>query len=196
MSFIRTWGSTAAERAETFPCDRWIEQPYQSLFRAVDVDAPVEHTFRWLCQLRVAPYSYDWIDNLGHHSPRERNPANEQLAKGQRWMTIFRLVEYELNRHLTLVIDRTKVFGTVVVTYDLRPTPTGSRLVVKLNIRVATPMHWILAPGDLIMMRKQLLNLKHLAEREYRALDLWWLKRAAHRDAAHSDAQGYGFVVA
>jgi hypothetical protein len=170
MSFIQTWGSTAAERAETFPCDRWIEQPYQSLFRAVDVNAPVEHTFRWLCQLRVAPYSYDWIDNLGHRSPRERNPANEQLATGQRWMTIFRLVDYELNRHLTLVVDRTKVFGSVVVTYDLRATPTGSRIIAKLNVRAATPIRWILAPGDLIMMRKQLLTLKHLAEREYRAL--------------------------
>jgi hypothetical protein len=120
-----------------------------------------------LCQLRVAPYSYDWIDNWGRRSPRERDPANEQLAKGQRWMTIFRLVDYEVDRHLTLVIDRTKAFGKVVVTYALRPTATGSRIVVKLNVRAAAPMRWILAPGDLVMMRKQLLTLKHLAETEY-----------------------------
>lgn len=167
MGFIQTWGSTAAERAETYPCDRWIDPPYESLFRAVDVDAPVEHTFRWLCQLRVAPYSYDWIDNLGRQSPRERDPANEKLATGQRWMTIFQLLDYQVDSHLTLEVVRTKVFGTVVITYSLRPTATGSRIVVKLNVRAAPPMRWILAPGDLVMMRKQLLTLKHLAEAEY-----------------------------
>jgi hypothetical protein len=119
--------------------------------------------------LRVAPYSYDWIDNLGHRSPRQRDPSNEQLAIAQRWMTIFRLVEFELGRQLTLVIDRTKVFGKVAVTYALRPTSRGSRILVKLNYQLASSlMRWILPPGDLIMMRRQ-LTLKQLAEREHAA---------------------------
>ena len=170
MSAIQTWGSTAEERGEAFPCDRYLDQPFESCFRAVDVDAPTDLTFRWLCQLRVAPYSYDWIDNFGRRSPRRRDPKIEQLAVGQRAMTIFRIVDFEIDRQITFVIDRTKVFGKVAVTYALRPTARGSRILVKLNYQLASAlMRWILPAGDLVMMRKQLLTLKQLAEREHAA---------------------------
>jgi hypothetical protein len=174
MSFIRTWGSTASERAESFPCDRYIEPPFESYFRAVDVAAPIALTFRWLCQLRVAPYSYDWIDNWGRRSPERRDPANEQLSVGQRMMTIFRLLEFERDRQLTVLIDRTRAFGDVVVTYAVRPSVAGSRIVVKLNVRLGrrSLMRWILPAGDWVMMRKQLLHLKQLAEHEAAAAAL------------------------
>ena len=70
-----TWGTTAAERTRPFPCDRWLPGADDALFRAVDVDAPARVVFRWLCQLRVAPYSYDWIDNFGRTSPRRLTPT-------------------------------------------------------------------------------------------------------------------------
>ena len=171
MSVIDTWGSTPAERSESFPCERYLDPPYQRCFRAVDVAAPASLTFRWLCQMRVAPYSYDWIDNFGRRSPRERDPSNEALAVGQRWVRIFRLVEFERDRHITLIIDGTRAFGAVAVTYGVRPGPLGSRIVVKLIFRVGrgSLRRWLLPLGDLIMMRKQLLTFKALAEREHAA---------------------------
>jgi hypothetical protein len=36
----RTWGSTADERAQAFPCDALLTEPDDVYFRALDVDAP------------------------------------------------------------------------------------------------------------------------------------------------------------
>jgi hypothetical protein len=127
--------------------------------------------FRWLCQLKLAPYSYDWVDNLGRRSPQELVPGVERLTLGERVATIFRLVEFEADRHLTLLLRDSRVFGDVAITYLVTPVaPDRSRLVVKLLVRYPRPallravMARALALGDLIMMRRQLLNLKALAE--------------------------------
>ena len=163
---ITDWGSTEEERGRPYPCDRHIAGANLALYRAVDVSAPPSLVFRWLCQLRVAPYSYDWIDNFGRRSPRTRDPANEQLVVGLPVMTIFRLAEFERDRHLTLVFRR------IGVTYEVGPRDGGTRLVAKLAIRLArwSPMRFLLPVGDFIMMRKQLLTLKALAEREHRTI--------------------------
>jgi len=163
-----TWGSTAAERARRFPCDGLVEPAEELFFRAVDVDAPAAVLFRWLCQLRVAPYSYDWIDNLGRRSPRRLVPGLDALAVGQRVMTFFELVDFERDRHVT-ARART-AFGALAASYVVVPvSPTACRLIVKLVVRYpAGPLGWLarrLLPwGDLVMMRKQLLTLKSLAE--------------------------------
>ena len=163
-----TWGSTPAERALRFPCDRWVERPDEPLFRAVDVHAPAAVVFRWICQLRVAPYSYDGIDNLGRRSPRELVPGLDALAVGQSVMTFFELVEFERDRHLTARVRGP--FGTLAASYVIVPVSAiACRLIVKLAVRYASgPLGWaarrLLPWGDLVMMRKQLLTLKELAE--------------------------------
>jgi hypothetical protein len=155
-----------------FPCDRHLPGADAAYFRAVDVDAPPATMFRWLCQLRAAPYSYDWVDNRGRRSPRELTPGLEQLEVGQTVMTIFALVEFEPGRQLTLLLRRARrPFGEVAVTYMVLPSREGhSRLVVKLLVRFPGGRYgaWVLRPllpwGDLVMMRRQLLNLTALAE--------------------------------
>ena len=173
---VRNWGSTPAERAESFPCDELLDGAPMRLYRAVDVAAPAETVFRWLCQLRAAPYSYDLIDNGGRRSPQALTPGLEQLEPGQRFMRIFRLVEFEPGRSLT-VRSRGTVFGDVVVSYRVTESGGGaSRLVAKLLVAPgagplgSAPARALLAAGDLVMMRRQLLNLGRLAERGAREL--------------------------
>jgi hypothetical protein len=107
LDLPRFYNTTPAERSMAFPCDRCADASAEAFYRAVDIDAPRATAFRWLCQLRVAPYSYDVIDNFPHRSPRRLTPGGwlESRARG--------------------------VF-----------------------------LGW----GDLVMMRKQLLTLKSLAE--------------------------------
>jgi hypothetical protein len=176
---VDTWGSTAEERGLAFPCDEHLADPDGIYFRAVAVEAPPALVFRWLCQLRVAPYSYDWLDNpgfyLGRPSPKALTPGLDRLEPGQTFMTMFRLASFERETHITLVSHRfQRVFGQVAVTYMVLPVGVGVRLVVKLLGRyprgivgraLQPPMPWV----DLVMMRRQLLNLKRLAERDARA---------------------------
>jgi hypothetical protein len=110
------WGSTAHQRAQAYPCDRLVAAPNLILFRAVGVDAPKGILFRWLCQLRAAPYSYDWLDNFGRESPRTRDPELERLTVGDRVMTLFRLADFARDQHLTLVLDKTGLFGDLALT--------------------------------------------------------------------------------
>jgi len=171
-SLVEEWGSTAEERARPFPCDGLVGSPSLTLFRAIDVEAPQAVVFRWLCQLRAAPYSYDKLDNLGRRSPQQLTPGLEQLEAGQRVATIFRLVEFEPGESLT-ILSRGPVFGEVACTYwAKRVDEERSRIVVKLvwsparGGLVGRLERALLPPGDLAMMRRQLLNLKGLAERD------------------------------
>lgn len=168
---VSEWGSTAEERARPYPCDGLIENPEGAVFRAVTVEAPQAVVFRWLCQLRAAPYSYDKLDNFGRRSPQELTPGLEKLERGQRVATIFRLAEFQPGESLT-IFHRGRVFGEVACTYwAKRVDADRSRIVVKLVWKparrgaVGRLERALLPPGDLVMMRRQLLNLKGLAER-------------------------------
>ena len=169
-SFVMDWGSTAAERDRSYPCDELVDSPELVMHRAVDVDAPVEVAFRWLCQLRLAPYSYDWIDNRGRRSPRQLVDGVDELEVGQRWQLIFTLRSFEPGHSLTMEITETKAFGAVAVTYEAVATsPSTSRYVVRIITGRSkgargVVMRTILPAGDCVMMRKQLLTLKRLAQ--------------------------------
>jgi hypothetical protein len=175
-SVVDHWGSSSDERRATYPCDGLIEDA-DVVFRAVDVDAPTPLLFRWMCQLRRAPYSYDWIDNLGRQSPRHLSDGLDDLEVGQHFMTIFRLISFDAGSSITLS-SSSAMFGRVVCTYKAIPIEAGqSRLVVKLIFSAPPGLRgWItrrvLPAGDLLMMRKQLLTLKRLVERDSLQLGL------------------------
>ncbi|GAA1563219.1 hypothetical protein GCM10009789_15350 [Kribbella sancticallisti] len=173
MGLPWVWQATAEEVAAEYPCDRYVEGAVASCLRAVDSAADAETVFRWYCQLRVAPYSYDSLDNWGKPSPRTLTPGLDELEVGQSVMTIFRLVDFTPGRQLTLRLRNPasrRLYGDIAVSYTVTPRPGGSRLVVKLVIpaEVGAIRRRLLAWGDLLMMRKQLITLSTLAEQTSR----------------------------
>ena len=187
-----TWGSTFEERLMPFPCVseacrrlRYIDSSDEAYFRAIDVKAPSHILFCWLCQLKVGSYSYDWIDRLEgvffqvdesisqRPSPKQLLPGLENLAPNQKVMGIFKLVEFEPNRHLTIVLNDEQaisIFGEIAASYVVLPKAQNTcRLILKGLIRYPRNSFWswmryFLPWGDLFMMRQQFLRLKSLAQ--------------------------------
>jgi hypothetical protein len=169
-----TWNVTPAERAASLPCDDLMPGAVR-LDRAISVDAPVPIVFAWLCQLRAAPYSYDLLDNTGRRSPRTRSAALTDLAVGQKFVRIFsrtyvfELAAFETDEHITLqpragsLMSR---FASVSNTYSVRPNGDGTRLHARVLFTGPWLLGQTLALVNLLMMRKQLIVLKSLAERD------------------------------
>jgi hypothetical protein len=153
------WGATDAELAAVRPCDALLAAGATQADRAISIAAPPATVFRWLCQLRAAPYSYDLLDNFGRHSPRTLTPGLDELAPGQRFMSIFRLYSFAPGEHVTL---RSR---TNAVTYAVAPEGAGSRLAVRIRFAGSRLLVAPLLLGDVVMMRKQLRTLKERAER-------------------------------
>lgn len=175
MTIASIWGTTPEERRISYPCDGLIPNPEDSLFRGITIYSSPQVVFRWLCQMRVAPYSYDWIDNGGRESPRTLTPGLEDLVVGQDVMQIFQLVDFARDQNLTIRCKANsraqRLFGDIAISYCVEAARDSNscRLLVKI-VAQYPPGLWgqlmrsFLPWGDLIMMRRQLLNFKQLAE--------------------------------
>ena len=118
----------------------------------------------WVTQVQLAPYSYDWIDNLGRRSPRtlvgSPEPSVGEPFTRAAGIRVGRVLSVEAPYQLT-----GRIAGAVI-SYVLDPaTDTAhTRLLMKIVSDVAWPLAVLLSVGDLVMARRQLLNWKHLAE--------------------------------
>ncbi|MFG1807816.1 hypothetical protein [Streptomyces sp. NPDC049040] len=158
------WGVSSSETSRSYPCDEFVTSPALQAWRGVSVQAPADAVWPWVAQIRLAPYSYDWIDNLGRRSPREPAGLPEPRV-GDRFTTaggreLGRIVAVSPGRDLTGVI--TGAF----MSYVLVPEEAGTtRLLLKVVMQTNRWAAAALSVGDLVMARRQLLNMKLLAER-------------------------------
>jgi len=170
----RSWNVTEAERHAQYPCDDLGFAFDDTYFRATSIAAAPPTAYRWLCQLRVAPYSYDWLDNFGRPSPAELTAGADALAPGQRVMHIFRIASFAPGSSLTIRLGSGSgraLMGDFAGSYAVVPAPGGSRLIAKVLVRYPRGTYGrllrVLMPHvDLFMFRKQLLTLRRYAERD------------------------------
>src|SRR5947209_13996959 len=153
------WGVTPAETARRYPCVDLVPTPVLQAWRGVTVRARPECVWPWVAQIRLAPYSYDWIDNLGRRSPQHLRGVPEPVVGGPfttalRGRNFGRIMAVEPGKHLTGII-----MGAVM-SYVLVPVDHGQQ--TRLLMKVVLPGGRLIAPllsiGDLIMARRQLLN--------------------------------------
>ena len=156
------WGVSDDEVARHYPCDDVVPAPVLQAWRGVTVATGPERLWPWVAQIRAAPYSYDLIDNLGRRSPRQLL-ALPAPAAGQPFTTsatrpVGRILSVAEGEQLT-----GRIAGAVM-SYVLVPVGDDTRLLLKIVTargRVTAPL---LSIGDLVMARRQLINLKRLAE--------------------------------
>jgi hypothetical protein len=170
------WGATDAELAESFPGDEMCERPNFNFTRAITIKARPEDIWGWLIQIgygRAGWYSYDLLDNHGHHSSERIIPELQHLEVGG-WIpmgpkagdvTAMRVKAFEPNRWL---LWEHQGAGWVWV---LRPVDENStRLITRGRQRYSwtSPMLIVqltlMEVGDFFMMRRLLLNVKTRAE--------------------------------
>lgn len=165
-AWFHQWGSTAEERARPYPATELLPDATVVVHRGIDVQACAADTYRWVCQMKVAPYSYDWVDNWGRQSPRSLTPGADEFEVGDRFIAGFQVAAFEPGRSLTL-----RAGQWLYMSYEAVPvTDDSCRLVcaltVKRNAVIAEALVW----GDLVMMRKQLRTFKGLAEQKGRSV--------------------------
>lgn len=159
------WGVTRQEVDRRYGCDALIPDPVLAAWRGVMVQAPPEQLWPWVAQIRLAPYSYDWIDNLGRRSPRELRSLPDPVV-GDPFISAVggrrfgRIESVDVGRQLT---------GTLLgaaMSYVLVPVDPGqrTRLLLKLVMARGRAIAPLVCIGDLVMARRQLLNLAALAE--------------------------------
>ncbi len=175
---LKTWGASREEVNSVLPGDELCADARLVATRSITIAASPSEVFPWIRQMgfgRAGWYSYDWIDNLGRKSARVILPEWQNVDAGDAIpggpISFTAAVVKEPGVLVMTLGDpgRTARRIQFVLAYVLRECNEGTRLVTRVRARVDLPFgrlieRFLLGPGDGIMLRKQLLNLKARAE--------------------------------
>jgi hypothetical protein len=173
------WGATAEEINSSVVGDDLCSTATLVATRSITIGAPPQDVFPWIRQMgfgRAGWYSYDWLDNLGRKSASTIHDEWQTVESGDKipaGPTSFTATIVDAPRHFVLEIQSLgkkspKLHFTLayeLLAYELRDDPQGTRLVTRMRSRINLPLgslfeKLILGPGDGIMLRRQLLNIK------------------------------------
>lgn len=173
--FLESWGARPEEIAGPVVGDDICVNARVSATRCITIAAPPNEVFPWIRQMgfgRAGWYSYDWLDNLGRKSARRIHPEWQDISTGSlvpAGPLSFIATNVE-EPHSFVLKTSTKGLGKRLcfsLAYELRPDAHGTRLVTRMRAHVNFPGGWLvekffLAPGDGVMVRKQLLTLQRI----------------------------------
>lgn len=173
------WGATDQEVARALPLDDRVERPDYVTNRAVTIHAGPRDVWAWLVQMGELPrggfYSYEWIERLmGMRVANTQSvlPWFQRLAVGQPLDRQCNLIVKAVDPDRFLVLGPPDGLPGVAVTWALVLLPGkdgDTRLVSRVRARLPRgPRGWfwfaLLDPGQFVMERKMLLEIKRRAE--------------------------------
>jgi hypothetical protein len=179
------WGASDYEQNLSLPGDDIVSAPTGRSTRAITIYAAPEDIWPWLVQMgkgRGGLYSYDWLDiafgYLSDASSERVLPEFQSLKEGdvipmgkdECSEDDFYVHIVEPNRALVIGANDAEFRNRVSWAMVLVPIASNeTRLIVRVSIRLdkglkGAAMNAVLEPASFIMLRKQMLNLKRLAE--------------------------------
>ncbi len=190
------WGATEGEATRPLPGDDGVPHPDIASTRAISIHAPVHAVWPWLVQMgwkRAGWYSYDMIDNERTPSAETIVPDLQILQVGDfvpegpevGWTVrslepdrLLLLKTLASMKGITWVQQRDSSWLFLLIAIDAENTRLieRARTTVTMNRHtllgrlLAAPvfMPLLLAPGDFVMARRQMLGIKRRAERAQR----------------------------
>ncbi len=179
------WGATDQELAMVLPGDDIVARPNMDSTRAITINASPEDIWPWLVQLgkgRGGLYSYDWLDIAFKVLDK---PSSETILQehqgikegdvipiGRDDSTADDFYVHQVERNHALVIGandpafRHRVSWAMALIHE---GPDQTRLIMRVRGDVpmnpkGIVMYALLDPAAFVMLRKQMLNIKRLAE--------------------------------
>jgi hypothetical protein len=172
------WGSTEDELRAHYKVDEFCPQSELRVVRTVEVNVPPDRIFKWVRQMPESG-TYSWR-LFGSKKNVERLIENlPDLKEGDQFL-IGKVVEVKRNKSITFDIGSDPKFPKMGVDcmyggYYFKEID-GHRTRVSMVMRVDYDGVWgwfysqvIVEIGDFFMTTKQLLRLKELAEKNYKA---------------------------
>jgi len=175
----------------------------RELLRRIEIGANASDIFVWLEQLRIAPYSYDFIDNRGRKSPDYIIENLPPLKVNTHYLLAFHLFEFEKNSFIACRFCEpinpplNQYMKGLFIEYRIAEQGTRTKLWCKVkgyfNTDISSKGFFVIfSVMNKIMMTRQLQNIKKLSERltmgkvETRRVDLkslvpksegihWWV---------------------
>ena len=148
----------------------------KELLRCIEVRADASNIFVWLKQLRVAPYSYDCIDNRCRKSPEFIIENLPPLKVNTHYLLAFHIFEFEENSFIACRFCEpinpplTLYMKGLFIEYRIVEQGTRTKLWSKIKGYFNTDISskgffFIFSVVNKIMMVRQLKNIKKLSER-------------------------------
>jgi hypothetical protein len=148
----------------------------RELLRCIEVRANPSDIFVWLKQLRIAPYSYDFIDNRWRKSPDYIIENLPPLKVNTHYLLAFHIFEFEENSFIACrfcePINPPVNLYMKGLFIEYRIVVQGTRTILWCKTKgyfnadiFSKGFFFIFSVANRIMMTRQLKNIKKLSER-------------------------------